>query len=252
MTDYLLVHGAGQGSWSWGRVWGYLTAPEEHPPRLYAARRANQVYALDLPGHGAFADGKTANVTLEACVNAITEAVQKHGLHDLVLVGHGFAAPMVLQAAARLPQPPKRVVLIAGLIPGDGQSMLAALPGQGKMAFQALTTLSKISRQELRLPRPAIARYLCNGIDPMEVVHIVGNFGPLPTRVMKTETSLEDSRGRSPVTYVVLTQDKILPPTLQRAMAARLPGVQTLDLDSPHQIMLHQPKRLAEILLRYA
>ena len=34
MTDYLLVHGAGQGAWSWGSVWGYLTAPEDHPPTL--------------------------------------------------------------------------------------------------------------------------------------------------------------------------------------------------------------------------
>ena len=36
MTDYLLVHGAGQGSWAWGKVWGLMTAPEEHPPRLHS------------------------------------------------------------------------------------------------------------------------------------------------------------------------------------------------------------------------
>ena len=50
MTDYLLVHGAGQGAWSWGSVWGYLTAPEEHPPTLHKPRRANRVHPLDLPG----------------------------------------------------------------------------------------------------------------------------------------------------------------------------------------------------------
>ena len=44
MTDYLLVHGAGQGAWSWGSVWGYLTAPEEHPPTLHKPRRANRVH----------------------------------------------------------------------------------------------------------------------------------------------------------------------------------------------------------------
>ena len=32
MTDYLLVHGPGQGSWVWGKVWGRMTAPVEHPP----------------------------------------------------------------------------------------------------------------------------------------------------------------------------------------------------------------------------
>jgi len=56
MTDFLLVHGAGQGAWTWGQVWGYLTAPVEHPPRLYSPRVANRVFTLDLPGHGADAN----------------------------------------------------------------------------------------------------------------------------------------------------------------------------------------------------
>ena len=49
MTDYLLVHGAGQGAWTWGAVWGHLTSPVEHPPRLYMPGRAGRVYPLDLP-----------------------------------------------------------------------------------------------------------------------------------------------------------------------------------------------------------
>ena len=52
MTDYLLVHAAGQGAWSWGRVWGEMTSPVEHPPRLYAYRAVGKVFPLDLPGHG--------------------------------------------------------------------------------------------------------------------------------------------------------------------------------------------------------
>ena len=97
MTDYLLVHGAGQGAWSWGQVWGYLTAPQEHPPRLYVPRRANRVYPLDLPGHGADADGDTAEVRLEECVHAIIRAVEREGLKDVVLVGHGFGGGLRLK-----------------------------------------------------------------------------------------------------------------------------------------------------------
>ena len=84
MTDYLLVHGAGQGAWSWGPVWGHLTAPEEHPPTLHKRRKANRVHPLDLPGHGADAGGDTSAVRLEECVQAITRAVQREGLKDMV------------------------------------------------------------------------------------------------------------------------------------------------------------------------
>jgi pimeloyl-ACP methyl ester carboxylesterase len=254
MTDYLLVHGAGQGAWSWGGVWGYLTAPEEHPPRLYAARRAERVYCLDLPGHGGDANAQTSQVTLEDCVSAITGAVERQGLRNLVLVGHGFAAPLVLQAASQLPEPPKQVVLIAGIIPREHQNMLAVFPRRSKVAFQLLSKLSKLSRQEFKLPRPIISGYLCNDIDPMEVVHIVGRFGPLPLRVLRTKITLGESQGRCPIAYIVLKQDKILPLEVQWRMAGRVrrPGFEMVELDSCHQAMLHRPRELADILLRYA
>ena len=79
MTDYLLVHGAGQGAWSWGKVWGYMTAPVEHPPRLYAYRPADKEFSLDLPGHGADAQGDTAAVLMEECVQSILRAVERQG-----------------------------------------------------------------------------------------------------------------------------------------------------------------------------
>ena len=160
MTDYLLVHGAGQGAWSWGAVWGYLTAPVEHPPRLHVPRRANRVYPLDLPGHGADARGDTAEVRLEECVHAITRAVERENLKDLVLVGHGFAGGLVLQAVNQIPQPPKRLVLIAGIVPISQRSMLSALPRFTRGGFRLMSVLSRLSRQELRLPPSAIGRLL--------------------------------------------------------------------------------------------
>lgn len=253
MADYLLVHGAGQGAWSWGRVWGYLTAPVQHPPRLHTPRRANKVYPLDLPGHGANTDrGNAAQVSLEECVQAIVGAVEREGLSDVVLVGHGIAGLLLLQAAGQLPHPPKRLVLIASIVPDDRQSMLAVFPRRTRKAFQLLEALGRIARQDLRLPRGVIAHYLCNGIDPMEMVHILGSFGPLPTRVLTTRVSTSGSKTPWPVTYVVLTQDRVLPPQIQHRMAGRIPGVEVLQLDSCHQVTLAKPRELADLLLRYA
>ncbi|PKB79835.1 MAG: hypothetical protein BZY88_11380 [SAR202 cluster bacterium Io17-Chloro-G9] len=252
MTDFLLVHGAGQGAWSWGRVWGYLTAPVEHPPRLYAPRRANRVYPLDLPGHGADAGGDTAEVRLEECVHAIARAVEREGLKDVVLVGHGFAAGLVLQAAGQLPEPPKRLVLVAGMVPLYRRSLLSVLPRRTRSAYQVLATLSKLSRQELKLPQEVIYRYMCNGIDHMEVVHVVGQFGALPTRVLKTKLTLDEPQPSCPITYVVLTQDRILPAELQQRMAERFTGIDVVELDSCHQVMLSKPRELADVLLSYA
>ena len=252
MTDFLLVHGAGQGAWSWGKVWGHLTAPVEHPPRLYARRPANRVCTLDLPGHGADAGGDTAQVRMEECVHAIIRTVEREGLKDLVMVGHGFAASLIIQAASQLPEPPKHLILVAGVVPQNQKNMLASLPRRSRTLFTLLNGLSKLSRQDLRLPKSLIGPVLCNGMGPMEVVEVLGFFGPLPTRVLKTKVPMEESDLPCPVTYVELTRDRLLPPDAQERMAQRLPGAEIVSLDSCHQVMQQNPKEMAEVLLRFA
>ena len=207
---------------------------------------------MDLPGHGADADGDTAEVRLEECIHAIVRAVEREGLKDLVLVGHGFAGGLVLQAVSQLLQPPKRLVLVAGIVPVSQRSMLSAMPQSTRRGYRLLVGLSKLSRQDCRFPKATISRLLCNGMDPMQVIHFLGFFGPLPTRVLTARISLDDGPPPCPVTYVVLNQDKLLPADLQERMARRIPDVEVVSLDSCHEAMLYKPKELADILLKYA
>jgi pimeloyl-ACP methyl ester carboxylesterase len=207
---------------------------------------------MDLPGHGADSRGDTGAVLMSECVQAIVRAVERRGLQNVVLVGHGFAGALVLQAAGQLPTPPKRLVLLAGIVPEEGKSLLSVFPQQTRVCFQALSGPSSLFGQELRLPRQVISRYLCNGIDPMEVVQIIGLFGPLPTRVLKSRVSLDGLVGPCPVSYVVLTKDRILPPEIQRQMAGRIANVELIELESCHEVKLYRPREVADILLSFA
>ncbi len=252
MTDYLLVHGAGQGAWVWGRVWGYMTAPEEHPPTLHKTRRANHVHPMDLPGHGADAGGDTSGVRLDDCVHAICRAIEREGLRDLVLVGHGFGGSLVLQAAQQLTEPPKRIVLVGGIVPAGQRNLISACPQPIRTGFGLITFLSSLQRQEVKVPKSAIDRYLCNTMEPMEIVQMIGFMGALPTRVLKSRLSLSDDGLPCPVTYVVLTQDKLVPPESQRRIADRFGCDETLEIEACHEVMWQHPKELADLLLRYA
>ncbi|MEE8465237.1 MAG: alpha/beta hydrolase [Dehalococcoidia bacterium] len=252
MTDYLLVHGTGQGAWSWGSVWGHMTAPEEHPPTLHKRRRANRVHPIDLPGHGADAGGDTSAVRLEECVQAITRAVEREQLKDLVMVGHGFSASLVVQAASEMEVPPKRVVLVAGIVPAPQRPLISACSAKTRTAIRVFSMLSSLSRQELKLPSPAINGFLCNGMDSMDIVQLTGFLGPLPTKVLRSRLPMESSELPCPVTYVVLTQDKMIPPDAQARIAERFEGAEMVEIESCHQVMAQHPKELAEVLLRYA
>jgi len=252
MADFLLVHGAGQGAWAWGRVWGYLTAPVEHPPRLAVATSAAHVETLDLPGHGAGAGKALSTIGLDEWVAAVADAVRACKLRDLVLVGHGVAAPVVLQAAAQLETPPKRVVLLAGVIPKEGKSSLSVFPLPLRLALDLLAFGSRLARKEVRLPKAFVTHYLCNNMDPMDVIQIIGWFTPLPIRSLHSRVSLNSFGSCCPVTYVVLWRDRLLSAELQRAMAARLGEVEVVELNSCHQVTIERPREVADLLLRYA
>ena len=253
MTDYLLVHDAGQWSWFWGKVWGHLTSPVEHPPRLHSMGNVGNVLALDLPGHGPRAGGGKDVPTFDHCVSAVVEAVQNQGLHDLVMVGHGVAAPILLQAATELEDTPKRMVLFAGLIPSEGKSLLDMLPRSSRLAFRAMATVSRMAKKELRIPKPVVNYVYCNDMDPFDVIKIVGHFTPLPLDLFRAKPFLNYAAPRYPVTYVPLRRDRLIPVALQRRMADRLWSVEMApELDSCHEVMIERPGEVADLLLRYA
>lgn len=265
MADFLLVHDAGQGSWCWGKVWGHLTAPEEHPPRLYRKSKAGKVVAVDLPGHGHQGDHDPRHIlaapfqlggtgaTLEDCASAVAGLVQSHGLHDLIIAAHGMAAPVVLKAAQMLDEPPKRIVLFAGLIPAEGKTPLDMLPRLHRQGFKMMSRLNGISRREFRLPKAVITQVYCNGMDPFDVIQIVGRFSSLPLPLFNTRTRIGDLAPNCPVSYVPLWRDRLIPPHLQRSMAARLAGAELgRELDSCHEVMIERPKQVADILAGYA
>ena len=73
-------------------------------------------------------------------------------------------------------------------------------------------------------------------MEAMEIVQILGFFGPLPTRLLKSRLSQEASSGLpAPLTCIVLTEDKLVPPAAQRRTAERLNSEETLEIDAcPH------------------
>ena len=251
MPDFLLVHGAGQGSWIWSKVWGRMTAPVEHPPTLHKPRRANRVHPIDLPGHGPDAKGDTAAVRLDECIEAITREVEQKQLRDLVMVGHGISAGIVLQAAAALPTPPKRVAIVGGIVPDGQRSFLSTCSGNVRTGFKLLSMLSSLSGKEFRFPYPFINRYLCNSMEAMEIVQIIGFFGPLPTRLLNSRLALE-AELPAPLSSIVLTQDKVVTAQAQRRTAERLNCDDVVEIDACHMGAWQRPEAVADALLRYA
>jgi pimeloyl-ACP methyl ester carboxylesterase len=94
----VLVHG-----WALDRhLW------DGHLPRLAARHR---VVTLDLPGHGE-SGRQRARWTMAAFGEDVKAVVDAVGANDVVLVGHSMGGPVVLEAARRMPDRVRGIVLV--------------------------------------------------------------------------------------------------------------------------------------------
>ena len=102
------------------------------------------------------------------------------------------------------------------------------------------------------LPKKLINRYMCNEVNPKEIIQTIGFYGALPTRMLKTRFDFNDFNLVCPVTYIVLNQDKMFSPIGQRKMAERIPNVELVDMEGCHQSIMYNADSLAGILGKYA
>ena len=233
MTSYVLIHGGAHAGWCWDRL----------RPLLESDQRVQRVLARDLPGHGSrLGDKEQGDVTLEDYIAAIAETVRHADLRDVVLVGHSLAGVSVPQAAARVADRIKRLVMLSALIPDEGKTgldMMAANPSQRSQRDHDM-------QAEYR-------RMFCNDYDDEALIEWhMSKLGPQPPMPMKTPVSRADLPKDLPSTYIVLLQDQALVPPFQRRLLQNLPDTEVVELDAGHSAMVSKPKELAEVLLRYA
>ena len=101
----VLVHG-----WAFDRhVW------DGHVPSLAGRRR---VVTLDLAGHGE-SGGVRANWTMAAFGGDVKAVVDAVGAGQVVLVGHSMGGPVVLEAARRMPERVRGIVLVDTLLDAE-------------------------------------------------------------------------------------------------------------------------------------
>ena len=242
MSNFVLVHGAWQGSWAWDQVIKEMEAARES--------REWRVLAPDLPGHGQrFAD-EVRRIGMDRYVHAVATATKVNRLEEVVLVGHGFAGTFLPQAALVLGDVVKQVVFIAGDLPPEGKRAYDRLPSRDKVMLRLL----KAKEKGFKFPDFIFKRVLCDGLDPTSVRRILSRLVPEPLLPWQTPVSREGFVGKFPVTYVRLSRDKAIPPGLQQRYSQSLGSSQAVveELDAGHGVLFSRPREVSELLLKYA
>ena len=92
MTDFVFLHGGGQGGWVWDETIAAMARQAGQ-----AGQGAHRYLALDAPGCGAKRDRDTSAIAFDDIARELVADVRAAGMADAVLVGHS-------QAGMELPQ----------------------------------------------------------------------------------------------------------------------------------------------------
>lgn len=222
MTTFLLVHGSGDGGWAW------------HLVQRALRERGFASVAPDLPTD-------RDDATWDDCVDVLVAAAG--GAQGLVVVGHssgGFLVPLVADRLGAALQ-----VHVAGMVPRPGESATAWFAAVGWAESVAV--------------RAGQDGGLTGSPDPL-VAHYHDVPGPLARRARARERATSGRLGELPwpgaalpavpARYVVTTQDRFLPPPVQRRVAAERLGIARPDeVEAGHCAPLSRPDELAQLLV---
>lgn len=234
----ILVHGAWQGSWTFGRL----------IPAL--AERNLTAVAVDLPGNGAD-DTPPGEVTIDRYGDALEAMVDLLG-GQAVLVGHSGGGVVVTAAAERFPDKVAGVVYLAGMCLPQGMDFgelteLVVGPGNSfgitpdiSTAEDGLTT---------SVPFDAAARYFLNDLPFDEAIEVVQRLTPQPVGGQYiTSPTTAERFGTIPKLYIEALQDLSMILEAQRMMQGFIPDMPVVSLDAGHVPQFTDAEGVADAL----
>jgi pimeloyl-ACP methyl ester carboxylesterase len=224
MATFVLVHGAGGGSWGYTDVARTLRG------------HGHEVFAPSLTGLGDKSHLASPTIDLSTHIRDVTNLIEREGLTDIILVGHSYGGMVVTGVAGEMPDRIRSLVYLDAFLPGDGQS-LWDIAGEGARTMyieNQRETPGLIAPMSVAVPASGNARPLTHHplLTLLEPVRTGGREAEAGRR-----TSIYATRG-APTTFTGF---------YERVKAD--PAWRVHDVDSGHVVMSDAPEALVEMLL---
>jgi len=276
---FVLVHGAGQGAWAFGKVAWPLT------------RDGHQVVARDLPGHGlqarypcsylerpadpdrfAIEPSPLAYLTAQDYADEVTATIsqlaERMPERQIILAGHSFAGLTLSRVGEAIPHLISRLVYLSAVMPAPGKSLFeyVASPEFSGSRISPLLIgdpqVTGVLRLDFRSADPGyraeIKAAFAADVDDHDWQAVTNLLSPdVPVGWVAEPTAITAGRwGAIPRTYISCTADFTIPAAAHQLFideADKLtPGnpTEVREMPTSHCPFPSQPEQLARTLLQ--
>lgn len=243
MTDFVFLHGGGQGSWVWDETIAALKAQSGGKVRCLA---------LDIPGCGVKRERDTGEIVFADIARELAQDIKAAGMNNVVLVGHSQAGTVLPAIYAHRPELFAKLIFVSCIAPDPGLTVVEMTAK--RMREHGNTEGSRALADESLPMRERYRVMFCNDMEPAEAdafLDKLGKDGWPPSSYDAADWNY-DHLAAVPVSYVLCERDAILPLQWQERFADRVHARSTPRIDAGHQVMNTQPQALAEVLLAEA
>ena len=226
---YVLVHGAWHGAWCWRGVEELLVA------------NGAKVSTPTLSGLGDKAHLPLAEIGLFTHIADVVAHLRTEELRNVTLVGHSYSELVATAAAVLEEERISKLVIVDGFLPRAGERWSDLLPDRAAAHYwEALGLSGGVSIA----PRPVANLGVT---DPDLLESIPPRLTPQPGKTFTEATRWGLDQLNVPGRYLLADGwNTVFGPAKQRAIDA---GWSHRDLDGDHELMLTDPKLLAEALI---
>jgi pimeloyl-ACP methyl ester carboxylesterase len=238
VATYVLVHGGGHGGWCY-----------QHVARLLRAK-GHEVYTPTLTGLGERSHLLSGAVDLNLHVTDVVKVLEFEDLRNVILVGHSYGGMVITGAAGRAADRIGHLVYLDAATPKNDQS-LVDVAGPYILAARAKGRSRVVDGVELVLFPGEDPMNFFGVKDPEQIAWMKPKLTPHPWKCFEQKLVLanETAMRKIPRTHIVCTS------TLKTRDVAALKASsdgRVWDVDTGHDLMITEPEKVAELLLRLA
>lgn len=199
MAQFVLVPGIWLGGWVWRKV----------GVRLAAA--GHSTWTPTLTGLGERSHILGPWVGLETHVDDVVNVIEREGLDEVVLVGHGYGGTVAAAAADRMPARVARLVLVASSVPQDARSVIdVAAPWLRWLVGAAAKTTDDVRVLPMP-PADELGRHVAvSDMTEADRTWFWANAAAHPIRALERPVSLSGRAADVPTTYVRCLADEMV------------------------------------------
>ena len=205
------------------------------------------VLAVDMPGHGT-TPGDLTTVGIADCVRSAVVQIDDAGLHEVFVVGPslaGLTVPGIVGALGR--SRVREMILAAACLPTQGSAVVDTLVGP--LAWYVRRAV-RLRKPPSTTPKMLSVLIFCNGMTRAQRRFTLSRMHAEAATIITEPVDRSDLPDDVPRTWILTLRDHALFRRTQLRSIAALGGVQTLiPVDTCHDLMISEPRLLAEILI---